>query len=44
MCEALSPGGRLRCSNPKCDGRSHVWEHESAAHDAKADADGNVDY
>ena len=40
MCQSTSPGGRLTCANPKCDGRSHVWIHESSAPDLKRDRDG----
>lgn len=39
MCQTTSPGGRLTCSNPRCDGRSHVWVHESSAPDHKRDVD-----
>ena len=39
MCGQLSPGGRLACTNPLCNGRSHVWVHESSAPDRKRDAD-----
>lgn len=37
MCSALSPGGHLRCENPTCDGRGHIWIHGSAARDKKRD-------
>ncbi len=40
MCQSTSPGGRLTCANPRCDGRSHVWVHESSAPDRKRDDDG----
>lgn len=40
MCKSTSPGGRLTCANPRCDGRSHVWVHESSAPDRKRDGDG----
>ena len=39
MCRELSPGGRLACANPVCNGRSHVWVHESSAPDRKRDVD-----
>ena len=39
MCDMTSPGGRLTCVNRECDGRSHVWAHESSAPDSKRDAD-----
>jgi len=39
MCRQLSPGGRLACVNPVCNGRSHVWVHESSAPDRKRDLD-----
>ena len=42
MCNMTSPGGRLTCVNPRCDGRSHVWAHESSAPDGKRDADERV--
>lgn len=40
MCQTTSPGGHLTCANPHCDGRSHVWVHESSAPDRKRDEDG----
>ena len=39
MCLELSQGGRLACVNPVCNGRSHVWIHESSAPDRKRDVD-----
>ena len=39
MCRQPSPGGHLACVNPVCDGRSHVWVHESSAPDRKRDLD-----
>lgn len=39
MCREPSPGGRLVCANPVCNGRSHVWVHESSAPDRKRDLD-----
>jgi hypothetical protein len=39
MCPATSPQGNLICSRTDCDGVGHVWEHPSAARDAKAEAD-----
>lgn len=39
MCPVTSPQGNLTCSRTDCDGVGHVWEHPSAARDAKADAD-----
>lgn len=39
MCDTTSPGGRLVCTNPRCNGRSHVWVHESSAPDRKRDDD-----
>jgi hypothetical protein len=39
MCETKSPGGHLACANPHCNGRSHVWVHESSAPDKKRDGD-----
>ena len=39
MCREPSPGGRLACANPVCNGRSHVWVHESSAPDRKRDLD-----
>ena len=39
MCDTSSPGGRLACANPCCNGRSHVWVHESSAPDKKRDDD-----
>jgi hypothetical protein len=39
MCRELSPGGHLACANPVCNGRSHVWVHESSAPDPKRDFD-----
>jgi len=39
MCREKSPGGRLACANPVCNGRSHVWVHESSAPDRKRDLD-----
>lgn len=39
MCETSSPGGRLICANRDCNGRSHVWVHESSAPDTKRDDD-----
>lgn len=39
MCQEKSPGGHLTCSNPNCEGRSHVWIHESGAPDTKRDND-----
>jgi hypothetical protein len=39
MCETLSPGGHLTCANPRCNGKSHVWVHESSAPDPKREAD-----
>ena len=39
MCRQLSPGGRLACANPVCNGRSHIWVHESSAPDRKRDLD-----
>lgn len=39
MCRERSPGGRLTCANPACNGRSHVWVHESSAPDRKRDFD-----
>lgn len=35
MCDMRSPGGHLVCANPHCNGRSHVWIHESSAPDRK---------
>jgi hypothetical protein len=43
MCRQPSPGGRLACANPVCNGRSHVWVHESSAPDRKRDRDGRDD-
>ena len=40
MCDVRSAGGHLVCANPRCDGRGHVWVHESSAPDSKRDADG----
>ena len=42
MCQSTSPGGRLVCANPRCDGRGHVWVHESSAPDRKRDDDGTM--
>ena len=42
MCEARSPGGRLTCARPNCDGRGHVFIHASSAPDAKVDADSRI--
>jgi hypothetical protein len=39
MCATTSPGGHLVCANPHCNGRSHVWIHESSAPDSKRDRD-----
>jgi hypothetical protein len=39
MCTTTSPGGHLVCANPTCNGRSHVWIHESSAPDYKRDLD-----
>ena len=39
MCRQPSPGGHLACVNPVCNGRSHVWVHESSAPDRKRDLD-----
>ncbi|WP_162529669.1 hypothetical protein [Nocardioides caldifontis] len=39
MCATRSPGGHLVCANPHCNGRSHVWIHESSAPDSKRDQD-----
>ena len=39
MCPATSPSGNLTCSRRDCDGVGHIWEHPSAARDAKAEAD-----
>jgi hypothetical protein len=39
MCRKTSPQGNLTCSRIDCDGIGHVWEHPSAARDAKAEAD-----
>jgi hypothetical protein len=39
MCRQPSPGGHLECVNPFCNGRSHVWVHESSAPDRKRDFD-----
>lgn len=35
-CAALSPGGHYTCSREDCDGKGHVWTHESSAPDDKA--------
>jgi hypothetical protein len=43
MCRQPSPGGRLACANPVCNGRSHVWVHESSAPDRKRDRDARDD-
>jgi hypothetical protein len=43
MCRQPSPGGRLACANPVCNGRSHVWVHESSAPDRKRDHDARDD-
>jgi hypothetical protein len=43
MCRQTSPGGRLACANPVCNGRSHVWVHESSAPDRKRDLDSRDD-
>ena len=43
MCRQPSPGGHLLCANPTCEGRSHVWVHESSAPDGKRDRDGRDD-
>jgi hypothetical protein len=37
MCAKRSPGGHLVCANPECNGRGHVWVHESSAPDRKRD-------
>ena len=37
MCAMRSPGGHLVCANPQCNGRGHVWVHESSAPDRKRD-------
>lgn len=39
MCQMKSPGGHLTCANPRCNGRSHVWVHESSAPDDKRERD-----
>ena len=39
MCRTMSPQGNLTCARTDCDGVGHVWEHPSAALDAKAEAD-----
>lgn len=39
MCNTRSPQGNLQCSRSDCDGEGHVWEHPSAAHDPKAEAE-----
>ena len=39
MCDMRSPGGHLVCANPRCNGRGHVWVHESSAPDRKRDDD-----
>jgi len=39
MCRKSSPRGNLVCTRVDCDGIGHVWEHPSAARDAKAEAD-----
>jgi hypothetical protein len=39
MCSEPSPSGRLSCANLVCNGRSHVWVHESSAPDRKRDLD-----
>lgn len=39
MCQTRSPQGNLTCSRVDCDGVGHVWEHPSAARDAKNDAE-----
>ena len=42
MCATTSPGGHLVCANPTCNGRSHVWIHESSAPDRKRDQDAEL--